>query len=190
MYANGQGVAKDVKQGLIWHRKAADQGHAEAQYKLGENYSYGSGISLDRADAEAARWYRRAADQGHVDAQYKLGEIHVYGRGVPRDHAEAASWYHKAADHGHGGAQSRLGFMYAIGRGVPKDEILGYAWASLSGTDEGRRTCSFLEQSLSDQALLLARQRTKEIEDEIKKRRKDLLMKRSAQRVAQMPDLI
>ena len=33
-YEEGTGVAKDVSEALKWYRKAADQGHAGAQYNL------------------------------------------------------------------------------------------------------------------------------------------------------------
>ncbi len=35
MYANGQGVPKDEKQAVVWYRKAAEQGYADAQHNLG-----------------------------------------------------------------------------------------------------------------------------------------------------------
>ena len=34
-YANGEGVEKDLTEAVIWYRKAADQGLAEAQFNLG-----------------------------------------------------------------------------------------------------------------------------------------------------------
>ena len=43
-------------------KKAAEQGHADAQYNLGLMYDYGGGVPED--DAEAVRWYRKAAEQG------------------------------------------------------------------------------------------------------------------------------
>jgi uncharacterized protein len=35
MYARGQGVTPDYVLAMIWYRKAADQGYADAQYALG-----------------------------------------------------------------------------------------------------------------------------------------------------------
>ena len=40
--------------------KAADQGHAHAQHKLGLMFSEGRGVA--QTDVEATRWYRKAAD--------------------------------------------------------------------------------------------------------------------------------
>lgn len=59
----------------LWYRKAADQGQADAQYKLGVLYANGPGVSQDYA--EAARWFVKAADHGHADAQSYLGVVHA-----------------------------------------------------------------------------------------------------------------
>ncbi|MDE2906976.1 MAG: SEL1-like repeat protein, partial [Acidobacteriota bacterium] len=48
-------------------RAAAEQGEAEAQYRLGLAYQRGDGVPRNRA--EGARWLELAADQGHVEAQ-------------------------------------------------------------------------------------------------------------------------
>ncbi len=72
-------------------REAADQGKANAQYKLGNLYWLGVGVPQDFA--EAVIWYRLAADQGLAVAQYRLGAMYDHGQGVSRDYAEAAKWY-------------------------------------------------------------------------------------------------
>ena len=53
-----------------WYRKAADQGHALAQFRLGDLYSNGEGSPRD--EIKAAKWYRLAADQGLGAAQFRL----------------------------------------------------------------------------------------------------------------------
>ena len=70
MYANGTGVAKDNTKAMEWFRKAAEQGHAFAQYDLG--FMYANGIDVPTDNAKAMEWLRKAADQGHNDAQRKL----------------------------------------------------------------------------------------------------------------------
>ncbi len=104
MYENGQGVPQDYAQAMIWFRKAADQGEADAQFNLGVMYENGQGVAQDYAQAVA--WYRKAADQGEASAQFNLGEMYRNGRGVPQDDAQAVAWYRKAADQGNAGAQS------------------------------------------------------------------------------------
>jgi len=54
-----------------WYRKAAELGHAAAQFNLGCMCEDGVGVRA--SDAEAAHWYRQAAEQGHVKAQFNLG---------------------------------------------------------------------------------------------------------------------
>ena len=56
---------------MKWYRKAAEQGHADAQNNLGLCYQYGKGVAKDYA--EAVKWYRKAAEQGHARAQCNLG---------------------------------------------------------------------------------------------------------------------
>ena len=51
---------------------AAEQGHAQAQYRLGICYDEGSGVEED--EDEAVKWYWKAAEQGHWDAKEMLLE--------------------------------------------------------------------------------------------------------------------
>ena len=56
-----------------WYRQAADQGHAEAQFRLGLLYRDGRGVPQVRI--VAAMWLRRASDQGHAEAASQLGDM-------------------------------------------------------------------------------------------------------------------
>lgn len=89
---------KKFSEAVKFYRKAADEGHAEAQLKLGGHY-YG-GIGVERNFAEAAKWFRRSADQGHLMAQCLLGNCYFTGAGVPLDRREAMKWFRKSADGG------------------------------------------------------------------------------------------
>jgi len=51
-------------------RKAAEQGHAEAQYNLGICYEDGDGVEWSYTEAE--KWYAKAAAQGHEEAKLLL----------------------------------------------------------------------------------------------------------------------
>ena len=74
--------------------KAAEQGYADAQFRLGMRYYSGRGEDY----TEAVKWFRKAAEQGYADAQYLLGMQYEQGIGVPEDPREAARWYAKAAE--------------------------------------------------------------------------------------------
>ena len=86
--------------------KAAEQGIAEAQYRLGYCYEYGKGV--EKSLTEAVKWYRKAADNGDSNAQYVLGNCYKYGKGVEQSFTEAAKWFRKAADQGFSLAQELL----------------------------------------------------------------------------------
>ena len=72
---------------LNFLRAQAEQGDAEALFKLGAIYFSGDGVLQD--DAGAVKWYRMAAEQGHAEAQADLGFMLENGLGVPQDDAEA-----------------------------------------------------------------------------------------------------
>lgn len=114
--------------------QAADQGDAEAQFKIGNMYVGRQALPEDYA--EAAKWYRKAAEQRHAKAQSQLGLMYVIGQGVPQDYAEAVQWCRKSADQGVATAQSQLGFMYANGQGVAQDYAEAVRW-SREAADQG-----------------------------------------------------
>lgn len=68
------GADYDVE-GIKWIRKAAKQGHARAQFRLGNEYESGQNIQQDYAEAE--RWHRKAAKQGDTDAQERLRKLNA-----------------------------------------------------------------------------------------------------------------
>jgi TPR repeat protein len=111
-------------------RISAEQGDAQAQFKLATLYHRGKGVSQNYS--EALRWYRKAADQGNAMGQYGVGFMYELGQGVPQDYAEALLWYRKAADQGYSKAECGLGSMYYNGRGVPQDHQEAARWYRLA----------------------------------------------------------
>jgi len=112
-YALGDGVPKDDKKAFECYTKAAEQGYADAQNKLGDWYSSGFGITNFRI---AAEWYEKAAEQGHTGAQFSLGGLYKSGYSVNRNSFEdihnpatdiqknldlAIKWFRKAAEGGY-----------------------------------------------------------------------------------------
>ena len=139
-------------------RKAAEQGHAEAQCQLGDCYLFGKGVSKSAEEAlkwyqkaaeqgsaeaqfrlgacwyfgqffeEAVKWFRMAAEQGHAKAQCSLGSCYYSGKGVSQSVEEAAKWFQKAAEQGHVEAQYLLGSCYYSGQGVSQSFEEAYKW--------------------------------------------------------------
>jgi hypothetical protein len=100
IYSEGPGVVQqDHAEAFSWWLRAAEQGHAAAQFSVGLMYAVGEAVAQD--DAEASRWWLKAAEQGNAAAQYNLGRQYVKGAGVPQDYNEAVQWFRKAADQGY-----------------------------------------------------------------------------------------
>ena len=70
MYDNGVGITKSQKVATKWYRRAAEQGHADAQSNLGVKYFFGKG--LDQNDQKAYVWFAVAAANGSGAAAKNL----------------------------------------------------------------------------------------------------------------------
>jgi len=98
MYANGEGVERDVQEAARLYHLAAGQGYADAQYNLALMYSNGDGVEQDVK--EAARLYRLAANQGDASAQHNLAVMYSIGEGVFQDLEKSYMWFALAALNG------------------------------------------------------------------------------------------
>ena len=106
--------------------RAAEGGHAEAQYEFSYCLSFGVGVRCDQV--EAHRWMALAAEQGFAEAQSKMGNP-FNNNG---EYVKAAEWYRKAAEQGHPFSQQKLSEYYSYGKGLPQDFSQAYAWAKLA----------------------------------------------------------
>jgi TPR repeat protein len=86
---------KEYMRAAISFRKAADEGDAEAQYRLAWMYFEGQGVQCDLA--ESSKWRSKAADQGHVAALYERGCSEFLVTVEPVDYTQAYKWLTVAA---------------------------------------------------------------------------------------------
>jgi tetratricopeptide (TPR) repeat protein len=140
-----QGAAPQYAEALTWFRQAAQKGHPNAQFNLGQMYSLGQGVAKD--PAAAVKWYRMAADKGFADAQLKLGIAYDDGVGVQQDYKEAAKLYRLAATNPHPQegraiAEFSLGVLYHEGKGMPKDMKEAAKWFEMAA-DRGYPEAQF-----------------------------------------------
>lgn len=94
-YDSAPAAERDVEQALHWYQLAAEQGLAEAQFKLAHLL-----VEEEISASAAAEWMHKAAEQGMVDAQYLLGVIYAEGLGVEMDDAKAQIWLERAIAQG------------------------------------------------------------------------------------------
>ncbi|WP_319550282.1 tetratricopeptide repeat protein [Desulfogranum marinum] len=99
-------------QGCAWLEKAANQGHRDAQNKIGVCYQngYGGTKSLQKA----AYWYAKAAELGDYSSMSNLAGMLASGDGVPRDCRRAEQYFRRSADQ-IGQSSFGLGLMYQQG---------------------------------------------------------------------------
>ena len=90
---HSRGVEEDLKEAFKLYEKAAKQGLATAQYRLGRCYNSGEGVKKDLG--KAFIWYEKAAEQGHEAARFSVRMAYCYGWGVEKDPEEAKKWYEK-----------------------------------------------------------------------------------------------
>jgi TPR repeat protein len=95
-YGEGDGVPKDARRAVRWHRSAARRGSMEAVNSLGVAHYHGRGVRKDRRAAVA--FYRRAAAAGNGVAWHNLGLCYREGEGVARSAAKARECFAKARE--------------------------------------------------------------------------------------------
>ena len=133
-----------------WYRKAAGQGNADGQVRLGAMYEEGYGIDQDYT--EALLWYRESAEQGNSLGQNNLDEMYKRGRGVPQSFSEAMIWFRKSAEQGEAVGQYNLGDMYSKKRaydGVEREEnhaeaFRWYRKAAMQGYERAQEALKYL----------------------------------------------
>lgn len=93
-YKLGRGVPADMAQSEEWYRKAALQGHPQAQ----ENY--GLALFENNKRTQAVEWLQKAATRGEPRSQYVLGTMYFNGDAVERDWVRAYALTIRAAAQG------------------------------------------------------------------------------------------
>lgn len=71
-----------MKKTVEWYQKAAENGNADAMYRLELCYDVGAGIKKDLE--KAIKWYQKAAENGHEKAMFMLGLYYYEGEGAQK----------------------------------------------------------------------------------------------------------
>jgi TPR repeat protein len=121
----------DAKVAADWLEKAANQGFALAQLRLG--ILYGKGVGVNRDYTLARKWFQTAAEKGNALAMHNLAVLLSEGHGRKPNHTTANAWFRKAAELGVMDSQYNLGLDYMQGLGVERDLVQAYAWFAAAG---------------------------------------------------------
>lgn len=118
-YRDGKGVVKDVKQTMYWLKRAADNGHEEAQ-------------EVYKVHMEVLNTKNRA-EEGYTSDQVKLAEYYLEGSLLPKDIKKAYELIKMAADAGDSHACYLMACMYTNANkmkvfGLPKNFRIANDW--------------------------------------------------------------
>ena len=104
-YKLGRGVPADLGQAEDWYRKAALQGHPQAED------NYGLALFQNGKRAEAVQWLTKSASRGEPRAQFVLGTMYFNGDVVQRDWVRAYALVVRASQSGLPQASAALAQM-------------------------------------------------------------------------------
>ncbi len=129
-FAEGHGVPPSNELAIQWLDRAAKQGLAPAQSRLGGFYE--KGISVKKDLVMARDLYAAAANTGDGKAMHNLAVLYAEGVSGPADYRTAAIWFRKAADRGVTDSQYNLAILYARGIGMEQNYAESYKWFALA----------------------------------------------------------
>jgi hypothetical protein len=104
-YKLGRGVTADLTVAEDWYRRAAMQGHPQAED------NYGLALFQNGKRAEAVQWLEKSAARGEPRAQFVLGTMYFNGDNVSRDWVRAYALVVRSSQSGLNQASSALAQM-------------------------------------------------------------------------------
>ena len=128
------GVKQDFARAAYWYGKAAAQGLAPAQYRLGTLYERGKGVARDLEAAQG--WYERAAGLGNVKAMHNAAVLAASSDGHKPDYKRAFKWFSLGAAHGLKDSQYNLAVLLEHGLGTTVNLPEAMFWYSQAGKQD------------------------------------------------------
>lgn len=107
---DGTVMKRDLKNGVLWLKKAVEAGDDRSMVLLGDLYCHGRGVS--KSEKKAVELYMQAAEAGNKNAVKRLEKLPLKA---------AVSWWESRAEDGDKKAVLKLMRAYATGKGLPKD---------------------------------------------------------------------
>lgn len=147
IYENTSGNLKNNQRAFDLYKAAANQGLADALYRMGRIYQYGITDIVAKNDTIALKYYQQAADLACPAAMLNLGLLYYRGGDMLKaDKHKTITLFQKAAELGYAEAQYRLGlsYMYGIEGAVSKDSTKAIKWLKLAAQNNHIKACNEL----------------------------------------------
>ena len=145
---DGQGVAEDPAQAVVWLQKAADLGDPASQASLGACLLDGdpcAGVVKDAARGFAL--LREAVDEGYGMALHLVAKCYLKGEGVEKDVVHGVSLLRQVInqeDASRADAEVALASCYMQGNGVEVDTVQAALWCRKAVTSGDARATELL----------------------------------------------
>lgn len=149
----GEDVFKDESYAAELFTQAAELGHAEAGFRMGEAYEHGK-LNCPRDPALSVHFYTGAAERGHAGAMMGLCAWYMVGAEpvLEKDEEEAYEWARRAADLGLVKAQYAVGYFTEMGIGCRRDILEANVWyvkAADSGDERAKQRLAAIRAAVS-----------------------------------------
>ncbi|KAM5356243.1 hypothetical protein ACJ41O_002889 [Fusarium nematophilum] len=151
----GDDVFKDDNYAAELFTQAADLGHPEANYRLGDAYEHGL-LNCPRDPALSVHFYTGAAERGHAGAMMGLCAWYMVGAPpiLEKDEEEAYEWARRSADLGFVKAQYAVGYFTEMGIGCRRDVLEANVWyvkAADVGDERAKQRLAIIQAAVSGQ---------------------------------------
>ncbi|KAI1190940.1 HCP-like protein [Nemania serpens] len=131
MYETGYGddIFKDESYAAELFTQAAELGHPEAGFRMGDAYEHGK-LGCPRDPALSVHFYTGAAERGHAAAMMGLCAWYLVGADpiLEKDEEEAYEWARRSADLDFVKAQYAVGYFTEMGIGCRRDILEANVW--------------------------------------------------------------
>ncbi|KAL9118364.1 MAG: hypothetical protein Q9187_005090 [Circinaria calcarea] len=126
---HGDDIFKDESYAAQLFTQAADLGHAEASYRLGDAYEHGT-LNCPKDPALSVHFYNGAAQRGHPMAMMALCAWYMVGAEpvLEKDENESYEWARKAAEYGLPKAEYAVAWFTEMGMGCRRDPLEANMW--------------------------------------------------------------
>ncbi|KAI1128390.1 HCP-like protein [Nemania abortiva] len=155
MYETGYGddIFKDESYAAELFTQAAELGHPEASYRMGDAYEHGK-LNCPRDPALSVHFYTGAAERGHAGAMMGLCAWYLVGADpiLEKDEEEAYEWARRSAELGFVKAQYAVGYFTEMGIGCRRDILEANVWyvkAADAGDDRAKQRLQAIRLAVS-----------------------------------------
>ncbi|POR38225.1 Protein SKT5 [Tolypocladium paradoxum] len=155
LYETGYGddVFQDLNYAAELFTQAADLGHPEANFRMGDAYEHGR-LNCPRDPALSVHFYTGAAERGHAAGMMGLCAWYMVGAApiLEKDEEEAYEWSHRSAELGFVKAQYAVGYFTEMGIGCRRDVLEANVWyvkAADAGDERAKVRLAAIQKAVS-----------------------------------------